>query len=88
MAKIQRKIGIITEVINDLTFKVDVKGLDHDLTASISGKIKLMIDELGTIPKIGDRVLVEYSPYDTSRGRIHYKSFIEHFWDFDAKYYS
>jgi translation initiation factor IF-1 len=42
---------------------------DHEVLAHVSGKIRMHF--IRVLP--GDRVLVELSPYDLSRGRITYR---------------
>ena len=49
-------------------FRVDLAN-QHRVLAHVSGKIRLHFIRI--LP--GDRVLVELSPYDLSRGRITYR---------------
>jgi translation initiation factor IF-1 len=42
---------------------------DHELLAYISGKMRKFRIRTG----VGDRVVVEVSPYDLSRGRINFR---------------
>jgi translation initiation factor IF-1 len=49
-------------------FKVELPN-GHEVLAHISGKIRL--NYIKVLP--GDRVLVELSPYDLTRGRITYR---------------
>ena len=49
-------------------FLVELEG-DHEVLAHISGKVRLNFIRI--LP--GDRVDVELSPYDLSRGRIVYR---------------
>ena len=60
--------GVIMEALSNAMFKV---GLDngHELTAHISGKMRLHYIRI--LP--GDRVKVEMSPYDLTKGRIVYR---------------
>jgi translation initiation factor IF-1 len=50
-------------------FKVAVEGNEHEVLAHISGKMRKNFIRI--LP--GDKVLVELSPYDLSRGRITYR---------------
>ncbi|NEQ66424.1 MAG: translation initiation factor IF-1 [Symploca sp. SIO1B1] len=60
--------GTVTESLPNAMFRVD---LDNELNvlAHISGKIRR--NYIKILP--GDRVKVEVSPYDLSRGRITYR---------------
>ncbi|MBM3947833.1 MAG: translation initiation factor IF-1 [SAR202 cluster bacterium] len=60
--------GTVKESLPNATFKVELAN-GHLVTAYISGKIRLNF--IRVLP--GDRVLVELSPYDLSRGRITYR---------------
>src|SRR5450756_1294222 len=61
--------GIVTEVLPNAMFRVELPGGQRVL-AHISGKIRLNFIKI--LP--GDKVKVELSPYDLSRGRIVYRS--------------
>lgn len=60
--------GTVTEALPNAIFRVEVGSADkpHNILAHISGKIR--VHYIRILP--GDRVLVELSPYDLSRGRI------------------
>tara|TARA_B100001013_G_C24240607_1_gene296956 strand:+ start:224 stop:442 length:219 start_codon:yes stop_codon:yes gene_type:complete len=60
--------GIVKESLRDATFRVELAN-GHEVLAYISGKIRMHY--IRVLP--GDRVLVELSPYDLSRGRITYR---------------
>ena len=62
--------GIIEEALSNAMFRVRLEN-DHIITATISGKMRM--NYIRILP--GDKVAVEMSPYDLSRGRIiyHYK---------------
>ncbi|MBM3933660.1 MAG: translation initiation factor IF-1 [SAR202 cluster bacterium] len=60
--------GRVTESLRDATFKVELAN-GHEVLAYVSGKIRM--NYIRVLP--GDRVLVELSPYDLSRGRITYR---------------
>lgn len=60
--------GVIMEALSNAMFKV-VLDNGHELTAHISGKMRLHYIRI--LP--GDRVKVEMSPYDLTKGRIVYR---------------
>lgn len=60
--------GVVREPLPNAMFKVELPN-GHQVLAHISGKIRLNF--IKVLP--GDRVLVELSPYDLSRGRITYR---------------
>jgi len=57
--------GIIVEKLPNATFKVELEN-KHIITAHISGKLRMNFIRI--IP--GDKVLIEMSPYDLTKGRI------------------
>jgi translation initiation factor IF-1 len=60
--------GIVTEVLPDQNFRVKLEN-EHVILAYATGKMsKFRIRVLA-----GDRVSVEVSPYDLSRGRITFR---------------
>ena len=60
--------GTVVEALPNAMFRVRLEN-DHEVLASISGKIRMFYIRI----LLGDRVLVELSPYDLSRGRITYR---------------
>ena len=60
--------GVIVEALSNAMFKVELDN-GHELTAHISGKMRLHYIRI--LPE--DRVVVELSPYDLTRGRIVYR---------------
>jgi translation initiation factor IF-1 len=60
--------GIITEALSNAMFRVELEN-GHVITAHISGKMRMHYIKL--LP--GDRVKVEMSPYDLSKGRITFR---------------
>ncbi len=60
--------GVVTETLPNATFRVELAN-GHKVLAHVSGKIRMHFIKI--LP--GDRVLVELSPYDLSRGRIIYR---------------
>ena len=57
--------GVVEETLPNTTFKVRLEN-DHTILAHISGRMRVNYIRLLT----GDRVLVEMSPYDLTKGRI------------------
>jgi translation initiation factor IF-1 len=70
MAKQQviKQDGIIEEALSNAMFRVRLEN-DHLLIATISGKMRM--NYIRILP--GDKVSVEMSPYDLTRGRITYR---------------
>ena len=60
--------GTVLESLPSATFKVELDN-KHQVIAHISGRMRL--HWIRILP--GDRVTVEFSPYDLSRGRIIYR---------------
>lgn len=60
--------GVIRESLPNAMFKVELEN-GHQVLAHISGKIRKHFIKI--LP--GDRVKVELSPYDLTRGRITYR---------------
>ena len=60
--------GKVTESLRNATFRVELAN-EHKVLAHLSGKMR--VNYIRVLP--GDRVLVELSPYDLSRGRITYR---------------
>jgi translation initiation factor IF-1 len=61
--------GVVDETLPNATFKVKLEN-GHMVLAHISGKMRMHYIRI--LP--GDKVTVELSPYDLSRGRITYRS--------------
>ena len=57
--------GVVTESLPNTTFHVDI-GNGHIILAHISGKLRMNFIKI--LP--GDKVTLELSPYDLSKGRI------------------
>jgi len=55
----------VIETLPSAKFKVQIEG-GHELLAHISGKMRMNFIKI--LP--GDKVIVEVSPYDLSKGRI------------------
>ncbi len=60
--------GTITEALSNAMFKVELEN-GHGIVAHISGKMRM--NYIKILP--GDRVKVEMSPYDLSKGRITFR---------------
>jgi translation initiation factor IF-1 len=61
--------GIVLKTLPNAMFKVELEN-KHQVLAHISGKMRMHFIKI--LP--GDKVTVELSPYDLSRGRITYRS--------------
>ena len=61
--------GVVTESLPNAMFRVELDG-GHIILAHVSGKIRLNFIKI--LP--GDRVKVELSTFDRSRGRIVHRS--------------
>tara|TARA_B100002019_G_scaffold254792_1_gene237059 strand:- start:62 stop:325 length:264 start_codon:yes stop_codon:yes gene_type:complete len=60
--------GLVVETLPNTTFKVKLEN-DHIITAHISGKMRKNYIRILT----GDKVKVEMSPYDLTKGRITFR---------------
>jgi translation initiation factor IF-1 len=60
--------GTITETLPNATFHVKLEN-GHEVLAHISGKMRMNFIKI----LVGDKVTVELSPYDLSKGRIVYR---------------
>ena len=60
--------GVVVESLPNAMFRVELPN-GYRVLAHISGKIRLHFIRI----LLGDRVLVELSPYDLTRGRITYR---------------
>ena len=58
--------GEVIEILPNAMFKVRTLNTEHTVMAHVSGKIRVNFIKLVK----GDRVVVELSPYDLTRGRI------------------
>ena len=61
--------GVVVESLPNTTIQVDI-GNGHMILAHISGKLRMNFIRI--LP--GDKVTVEMSPYDLTRGRITWRS--------------
>ena len=60
--------GVIVEALSNAMFRVELEN-GHQVIAHISGKMRM--NYIKILP--GDRVKLEMSPYDLSKGRIVYR---------------
>ena len=60
--------GVVAESLPNATFRVELAN-GHKVLAHISGKMR--VNYIRILP--GDRVLIELSPYDLTRGRVTYR---------------
>lgn len=60
--------GVVKEALPNVQFRVELPN-GHEVLAHAAGKLRLHY--IKVLP--GDRVLVELSPYDLTRGRITYR---------------
>ena len=60
--------GVVTETLPNTTFRVKLDN-GHVVTAHISGKMRKNYIRILT----GDRVTIELTPYDLTKGRITYR---------------
>ena len=61
--------GVVVESLPNTTFQVDI-GNGHTILAHISGKLRMNFIRILPV----DKVTVEMSPYDLTRGRITWRS--------------
>ncbi len=60
--------GVITDTLPNAMFRVKLDN-DHEILAVISGKMRMHYIKI----LVGDKVTVEMSPYDLTKGRITYR---------------
>ncbi|MEY4852046.1 MAG: hypothetical protein RIS99_441 [Bacteroidota bacterium] len=60
--------GVILEALSNAMFRVELEN-GHQIIAHISGKMRM--NYIRILP--GDKVSVEMSPYDLTKGRINYR---------------
>lgn len=61
--------GIVSEALPNTLFKVKLEN-GHEVLAHISGKLRM--NYIKILP--GDKVKIELSPYDLSKGRITWRA--------------
>ena len=60
--------GLVTEALGNTNFKVELDN-GHEIIAHISGRMRKNYIRI----LVGDRVKVEMSPYDLTRGRLSFR---------------
>ncbi|MFA6456788.1 MAG: translation initiation factor IF-1 [Bacteroidota bacterium] len=60
--------GVISETLPNASFRVKLDN-GHEILAHISGKMRMHYIKI----LVGDKVTVELSPYDLTKGRITYR---------------
>ena len=58
--------GVISEVLPNTTYRVQIDQFERPVLASLSGRMR----QNNIKVLMGDRVELEFSPYDLTRGRI------------------
>lgn len=61
--------GIVVDALPNASFKVELEN-GHVILAHISGKLRMNFIRI----LVGDKVTVEMSPYDLTKGRITWRS--------------
>lgn len=61
--------GVVVEALPNATFRVKLEN-DREIIATISGKLRM--NYIRILP--GDKVTLDMSPYDLTRGRITWRS--------------
>jgi len=57
--------GVVKDTLPNAMFKVEIEG-GHEVLGHVSGKMRM--NYIRILP--GDKVILELSPYDLTRGRI------------------
>lgn len=58
--------GVIVDVLPNTTYRVKLENFEKPVLANLSGKMR----QHNIKVLLGDRVEMEFTPYDLSRGRI------------------
>jgi translation initiation factor IF-1 len=61
--------GVVVELLPNAMFRVQLDNIEQPILASISGRMRMNYIKISK----GDRVVVELSLYDPTRGRITYR---------------
>ncbi len=61
-------IGTVDEMLPNASFRVHLEN-GHDILAHLSGRMRM--NKISILP--GDRVTIEMTPYDLTKGRIIYR---------------
>lgn len=65
-----RSSGVVYEVLPNATFRVELDDSKHKIIAYAGGKLRQNAIKI----LLGDRVDVEMSPYDLTKGRVIYRN--------------
>jgi translation initiation factor IF-1 len=60
--------GTVVEILPNAMFRVDLEN-NHPILAHVSGKMRMNFIRI----LVGDRVTLQMSPYDLTKGRIVYR---------------
>lgn len=58
--------GVVQEILPNAMFRVLIDGMERPVIGVISGRMRMHNIKI----LMGDRVEIEFSPYDLTRGRI------------------
>ena len=58
--------GVIEEVLPNTTYRVKIQNFERSVLASLNGRMRM--NNIKVLA--GDKVEIEFSPYDLTRGRI------------------
>ncbi|TVQ83428.1 MAG: translation initiation factor IF-1 [Micavibrio sp.] len=61
--------GVVTELLPNAMFRVKIEANEHEILAHTSGKMRK--NRIRVL--VGDRVTIEMTPYDLSKGRITFR---------------
>jgi translation initiation factor IF-1 len=68
-AGVTEKIGTVTQALPNTMFRVLLEDEGTEVLAHLSGKMRMY--RISIMP--GDKVKIEMTPYDTTKGRITYR---------------
>jgi len=63
-----RRTGVVRELLPNATFRVELEN-GHEINAHMAGKMRK--NRIRVL--VGDKVQVEMTPYDLTKGRINYR---------------
>jgi len=66
---LEEKLGVVTQALPNTTFRVELEEDGREILAHLSGKMRMY--RISIMP--GDKVKVETTPYDPTKGRITYR---------------
>jgi translation initiation factor IF-1 len=61
-------VGVVDELLPNATFRVTLEN-GHPILAHLSGKMRM--NRIKIVP--GDRILVDMTPYDLTKGRVTFR---------------